>query len=60
MRGKHYNRTGAPMTAITETRSMKQRLLNPYRLETRSLVLYHALVLCIAVFSLDLIAATRM
>ena len=48
------------MTAITETRSMKQRLLNPYRLETRSLVLYHALVLCIAVFSLDLIAATRM
>ena len=44
----------------SETRPIAQRLLNPYRLEPRSLILYNALVLCIAVFSIDLISATPM
>lgn len=39
------------------TMSVRQRILNPYRLETRALVLYHILVLSLAIFTLDRTAA---
>ena len=45
------------MDAQNEPRSARTPLLNPFGLPTRALVLYHVLLVCLSVFTLDRIAA---
>lgn len=48
------------MTDDSPKQSIPQRILNPYGLKTRALVLYHVMVFCLAILTLDRIAAYRM